>query len=100
MHAEIRILPRILPLSASGYATIGWFRLVGSLKLQVSFAEYSLFCRAILQKETYDFKEPTNRSQPISVCMCERVCERYICDVRGYTEPLTTSGYTLIYIYV
>jgi len=27
-----------------------WLRLVGSLKLQVSFAEYSLFYRALLQK--------------------------------------------------
>jgi len=28
----------------------GWLRLVGSLKLQVSFAEYRLFNRAHLQK--------------------------------------------------
>jgi len=31
-------------------STMGWLRLVGSLKLQVSFAEYSLFYRALLQK--------------------------------------------------
>ena len=29
---------------------VGWLQLVGSLKLQVSFAEYSLFYRALLQK--------------------------------------------------
>jgi len=29
---------------------IGWLRLVGSIKLQVSFAECCLFCRALLQK--------------------------------------------------
>jgi len=29
---------------------MGWLRLVGSIKLQVSFAEYSLFYRALLQK--------------------------------------------------
>ena len=29
---------------------MGWLRLVGSLKLQVSFAEYRLFYRAVLQK--------------------------------------------------
>jgi len=29
-----------------------WLRLVGSTKLQVSFAEYSLFSWALLQKET------------------------------------------------
>jgi len=31
-------------------SAMGWLRLVGSLKLQVSFAEYSLFYRALLQK--------------------------------------------------
>jgi len=34
----------------SATPTMGWLRLVGSLKLQVSFAEYSLFYRALLQK--------------------------------------------------
>jgi len=29
---------------------MGWLRLVGSLKSQVSFAEYRLFDRALLQK--------------------------------------------------
>jgi len=29
---------------------MGWLRLVGSLKVQVSFAEYSFFNRALLQK--------------------------------------------------
>ena len=29
---------------------MGWLRLVGFLKSQVSFAEYPLFCRALLQK--------------------------------------------------
>ena len=32
---------------------IGWLRLVGSLKLQVSFAEYSLFYGALLQKRRH-----------------------------------------------
>jgi len=31
-------------------AHMGWLRLVGSLKSQVSFAEYPLFYRALLQK--------------------------------------------------
>jgi len=29
---------------------MGWLRLVGSIKLQVSFVEYCLFYRALLQK--------------------------------------------------
>ena len=28
---------------------MGWLRSVGSIKSQVSFAEYRLFCRALLQ---------------------------------------------------
>ena len=32
------------------YPHMGWLRSVGSIKSQVSFAEYSLFCRALLQK--------------------------------------------------
>ena len=55
-------LPRMPSLSLSlpppntvrqqNFAGIGWLRLVGSLKLQVSFAEYSLFYRALLQKRS------------------------------------------------
>jgi len=55
--------------------TMGWLQWVGSLKLQVFFAEYSLLYRALLQKrpiilgsfaeETYHFKEPANRSHPV-----------------------------------
>jgi len=32
------------------YIHMGWLRWVGSWKLKVSFAEYRLFCRALLQK--------------------------------------------------
>jgi len=44
---------------------MGWLRLVGSLKLWVSFAEYRLFKQASFTEETYNFREPTNRSHPI-----------------------------------
>jgi len=44
---------------------MGWLRLAGSLKLQVSSAGYRLFCRALLQKRHIDFEGPTNRSHPI-----------------------------------
>ena len=33
-----------------GQFRMGWLRSVGSIKSQVSFAEYRLFCRALLQK--------------------------------------------------
>ena len=48
---------------------MGLLRLVSSLKLDVSFAGYCLFYRALLQKiakETCNSKEPTNRSHPIA----------------------------------
>jgi len=34
------------------YIRMGWLRLVGSIKLQVSFAEYCLFYVALLQKRS------------------------------------------------
>ena len=40
----------LLALAIAPFAPIGWLRLVGSLKLYVSFAEYGLFYRALLQK--------------------------------------------------
>jgi len=45
---------------------MGWLRLVGSLKLYISFAEYRLFYKALLAKETYNFMEPTSQSHPVS----------------------------------
>ena len=43
-HIYISLYPHLYVLS------MGWLRLVGSIKLQVSFAEYCLFNRALLQK--------------------------------------------------
>jgi len=41
---------------------MGWLRVLGSLNLYLSFAEYGLFCRALLQKRhmIYNFKETLN----------------------------------------
>jgi len=41
---------RILCIPTSNKASMGWPRLVGSIKLWVSCAEYNLFYRALLQK--------------------------------------------------
>ena len=45
---------------------MGWLRLGGSLKFQVSFAKEPYKRDDILQK-TYNFEEPTNHSHPICV---------------------------------
>ena len=43
----------------------GWLRLVGSLKLQVSFAKEPYKRDYLLQKTPIILQEPTNRSHPI-----------------------------------
>jgi len=62
-HVEIVI---VLSDGSCIFFTMGWLRLVGSFKLYVSLENIVVFCRALLQKETYNFKGPTDRSHPIS----------------------------------
>jgi len=54
LHLVAARFARPLATNVSTFSDIervmGWLRLVGSLKLQVSFAEYRLFYRALLQK--------------------------------------------------
>jgi len=45
--------------------TTGWLQVVGSSKLQVSFAKEPYKRDYILQKKPEILKEPTNRSHPI-----------------------------------
>ena len=45
--------------------TMGWLRLVGSLKSIGLFCKRALQKRPTFCKETHNFKEPTNRSDPI-----------------------------------
>jgi len=57
--------------------TMGWLRLVGSFKLQVSFAEYSLFYRAFLQKWPIILRSLLIVATPQQVH--HSVCKIYIC---------------------
>jgi len=50
---------------------MGWLRLVGSLKLQVSFAEYRLFCRALLQKRPIIWRSLLIEATPYAQCTTE-----------------------------
>ena len=60
---------------------MGWLRLVGSLKLQVSFAEYRLFYRALLPKRPTILRSLLVEATPymcmhMCVCLCVCVCVR------------------------
>ena len=50
-RARVRVYKRVIERVYSNKRRyMGWLRLVGSLKLQVSFAEYGFFYKALLQK--------------------------------------------------
>jgi len=73
--------------------TMGWLRLVGSLKSLVSFAEYRLFYRALLQKRPVILRSLLSVATPyedidlsdncllIFACVC--VCALLVCEWVG-----------------
>jgi len=70
-------LPTHLSVSRSASQLMGWLRLVGSWKLWVSFAEYSLFYGALLQKSPIILMSLLIVATPQSVylpTMCRFVC--------------------------
>jgi len=50
--------------------TMGWLLLVGSSKLQVSFAEYAFFYRALLQKSRIILTSLRIVATPYAKCNC------------------------------
>jgi len=70
-----------------------WLRLVGSLKLQVSFAEYSLFYRALLQKRPIILRSLLVEANPYIIGSCPH------CNTLQHTESLphhSTQVYLII----
>jgi len=66
--------------------TMGWLWLVGSIKLQVSFAKEPYKRDAILQKRPiYNSIDPTDRSHPTAL---------YICDMTHSSERRTSERHT------
>jgi len=47
---------------------MGWLRLLGSFKLQVSFVEYSLFYKALLQKRPVILRSLLIVAIPYDIC--------------------------------
>ena len=52
---------------------MGWLQLVGSLKLQLSFAEYSLFYKALLQKRPIILRSLLIEATPYGVALISRL---------------------------
>jgi len=73
-----------------------WLSLVGSFKLQVSFAEYPLFYRALLQKETYIFfRWGTPISLPCLLCGVSSMWRLSVISVQCFhsrTVPLSVCS--------
>jgi len=79
---------------------MGWLQLVDSLKLQVSFAKEPYIRDGILAysaEETYNFKEPTNRSQPSSRLMTCVAHKEKQSTVTQHGSPPKTCVYVLMY---
>ena len=89
------------PVSTLYIATMGWLRLVGSLKLDVSFAEYSLFDGALLQKRPIVLRSLLIIATPeIYIHMYVYIyTEKRIDMYRLYIYIYTTYIYTHVYIY-
>ena len=65
--------------------SMGWLRLVGSLKLQVSLAEYSLFYRALLHKRPIILRSLLVEATP------------YIYIFRDWTDDISRTLHSIIY---
>ena len=65
------------------YTAVGWLRSVGSIRLYVSFAEYRLFYRALLQK----------RPIILSILLTEATPCLYASGPRGVLKYTHVSGY-------
>jgi len=73
---------------------MGWLRSVGLIKLQVSFAEYRLFYRALLQKRPVILIDPTNRSHPIYKSYSANTCEGFMSHIEFFSAH-TWEGITI-----
>jgi len=85
---------------------MGWLRLVGSLKLQVSFADYSRFYRALLQKRSTILRRlrmvgtPQASSHGHVVLLCLHESTKYVHICLRVLDVHVKSNYVYIYVYI
>jgi len=78
---------------------MGWLRLVGSLQTWVSFAKEPYKSDLYSAKETYNFKEPTNRSHPIplaTLLSTFRAKSWRACEFVGWRSSSRMESHTLV----
>jgi len=71
---------------------MGWLQLVGSIKLQVSSAEYRLFCRALLQKRPIILSIRLTKTTPYE-WVAPLTWKRFVSHMNGSVMPHTWSGH-------
>ena len=81
---------------------MGWLRLVGSLELQVSFAEYSLFYRALLQKGPIILRSLLIEATPYLHCLQRQgiMYLQALIYLKYTLSPLSLQMGNHVYIYV
>ena len=76
---------------------MGWLRLVGSIKLQVSFAKETYKRDYILQKR-HNFMDPTDRSHPVTAAPMRNLS--YLCVRCSQEKAFCTLNYTAPPLYM
>jgi len=79
---------------------MGWLRLVGSLKLYVSFAEYHLFYRAFLRKRPIILRSLLIVATPYAYSVVALKCTTQKQYTRKYYVRVCICAYMSIYIHV
>jgi len=69
---------------------MGWLRLVGSLKLWVFFAEYSLFKRALMQKRPIILRSLLIVATPSCVLLLQKKTHKYVKETHKYVKETHT----------
>jgi len=77
------------------HTCMGWLQSVGSIKLQVSFAEYRLFLRALSQKRpiilyecTYMYAYPSEGACKQVILTCMRHIFEWVIACTGWRRPM------------
>ena len=95
----------IFVISILMFVHMGWLRLVGSLKLQVSFAEYRLFyrflVRSLLVTKVLVAATPyTKYEECVFACVCAHARVEIHSSRKTGSQPIYMNIYVCVCVYV